>query len=500
MKHIVLCSDGTGNNDIKARGTNVFKLYEAVDIQGHKLNGRLIPQVAYYDDGVGTSRFLPLKIIGGAFGWGFTQNVKDLYIELVHVYEPGDKLFLFGFSRGAYTARTLAGLIQYCGVLRSENLTGDEIRKGVDACWKAFSKEAFKEGDIEKGERCNRLPPAVERESAGQRRKGLGAIIDDTKVPFGEVKISFLGVWDTVGALGAPSATLRTIINWFHPLRFSELTLGGQVDRACHAISIDDERRTFAPELWNEKGGDDRRISQVWFAGVHSNVGGGYPKQGISLVTLDWMMTEAAKQQLRFIPADRESVRARRDVNDKLYDSRAGLAMYYRWNPRNIAALCRAHNMGKPKIHESVLERIANGSDGYAPGNIPFDCEIVTTDSPPHTSSWPSEELLRQIESEIRRGTVGHSESPLAKMARTIQSGKHCYNVFLGATLIVLGLLSKAPYLWWAVLIFAVGVGAILLYWSDQLVDKRLADEYSMTWNAHRRSLRLLLRNHETLE
>ena len=113
-KNIVLCSDGTGNTAIKARGTNVFKLYEAVDIQGHKYDQTLKPQVAFYDDGVGTSRLTPLKLIGGAFGFGFRKNVKDLYTELAHVYEPGDHIYLFGFSRGAYTVRALSGMIEYC--------------------------------------------------------------------------------------------------------------------------------------------------------------------------------------------------------------------------------------------------------------------------------------------------------------------------------------------------------------------------------------------------
>ncbi len=100
-KNIVLCSDGTSNTAIKARGTNVFKLYEAVDIQGLKFDSKLTPRVAFYDDGMGPSRLAPLKLIGGAFGYGFRKNVKGLYTELVHVYAPGDHIFLFGFSRGA---------------------------------------------------------------------------------------------------------------------------------------------------------------------------------------------------------------------------------------------------------------------------------------------------------------------------------------------------------------------------------------------------------------
>ena len=142
-KNIVICSDGTGNTAIKARGTNVFKLYEAVDIQGHKYDQTLKPQVAFYDDGVGTSRLTPLKLIGGAFGFGFRKNVKDLYTELAHVYEPGDHIYLFGFSRGAYTVRALSGMIEYCGILDIKKVGYESLKKRVHQCWTAFRQEAF---------------------------------------------------------------------------------------------------------------------------------------------------------------------------------------------------------------------------------------------------------------------------------------------------------------------------------------------------------------------
>ena len=113
MKNIILCADGTGNNDVKARGTNVFKLYEAIDRNGHKSDSTATPQVAFYDDGVGTSKFIPLRLLGGAVGWGFSQNIKDLYTELAHAYELGDKIYLFGFSRGAYTVRNIEDVSQW---------------------------------------------------------------------------------------------------------------------------------------------------------------------------------------------------------------------------------------------------------------------------------------------------------------------------------------------------------------------------------------------------
>src|SRR4051812_17949846 len=99
-KNIVVCSDGTGNTTIKGRGTNVFKLFEAVDVNGHRWDPHLVPQLAFYDDGVGTENFKPLKILGGAAGVGLSRNVRELYKEVARVYDPGDQIYMFGFSRG----------------------------------------------------------------------------------------------------------------------------------------------------------------------------------------------------------------------------------------------------------------------------------------------------------------------------------------------------------------------------------------------------------------
>ena len=103
-KNIIICSDGTGNTAIKNRGTNVFKLFEAIDLNGHRTSPNLCAQIALYDDGVGTESFLPLKLLGGAFGWGLKRNVVKLYTGLVRIYDPGDRIYLFGFSRGAHRA------------------------------------------------------------------------------------------------------------------------------------------------------------------------------------------------------------------------------------------------------------------------------------------------------------------------------------------------------------------------------------------------------------
>jgi len=504
-KNIVLCSDGTGNIDIKSRGTNVFRLYEAVDIQGHKIDPSLQPQVAFYDDGVGTSQFLPLRIVGGAFGWGFTRNVKHLYTELVHVYQPGDKIYLFGFSRGAYTVRALCGLIEYCGILDLNRCGMDKLKNQVDECWRVFRKEAFKRATQPQRERSKPSNEDDERERA--RRDRLGAVIHDRYAPNGAIPIEFLGVWDTVGAVGAPFDELREILNWIYPMRFSELTPSSHIKRACHALSVDEQRRTFQPELWNEKNIVNTKVDQVWFAGVHSNVGGGYPKQGLSLVALDWIMAESEKYGLRFIQADREYVRTHQDVHGKLYDSRAGLGMYYRWEPRDIAKLCRLHEAGPPKIHISLFERIANGTDAYAPGNIPFDCEVVTTNG---SIKWPSVGVLPELGQLMAKLRPGHSQSalvysPLNAVRRTIISGKLSYYLFLAASMLAIvppqWLIYPLTIYQWELpkQYFAMGLpmGALILagaimMWATR-VDRVLEDIYKKFWKEEREVLRKLL-------
>lgn len=505
-KNIVLCSDGTGNTAIKARGTNVFKLYEAIDIQGHKYDPTLTPQVAFYDDGVGTSRLAPLKLIGGAFGFGFGKNVRDLYTELVHVYEPGDHLYLFGFSRGAYTVRALSGLIQYCGILDSKKVGHDSLKRCVNDCWTAFRREAFQR--VSESQRHDNQPAADTSMEDRKRRENFGAILDDRHLPDGAVTIDFVGVWDTVGAVGMPHERLRALFNWIYPMRFSELTPSSRIKRACHALSLDDDRRTFHPELWNEKGIRATQVDQVWFAGVHSNVGGGYVKHGMSLVALDWMMAEAERCGLRFIQADRDYVRTHQDVHDELYNARAGLGVYYRWEPRDLVTLCREHHITYPKIHVSVLERIANGTGCYAPITLPHQCLVVRTND---ERSWPSDETLWAIEKQVahvEKGGIGQEKngSLLDEMDRDIASGKWSYRIFLAASIPAIAWWYNLPPFPQAVETIAqwcpypnlvIGgiyacVGLLVWGWSKR-VDNRMEFVAQNHWQRHRQALRSIL-------
>ena len=362
-KNIIICSDGTGNTSIKGRGTNVFKLFEAVDVNGHRTDVSLTPQVAFYDDGVGTSDWKLLKILGGAFGIGLSRNVRQLYKELVRIYDGGsdpDQIYLFGFSRGAFTVRTLAGFIANQGILpRQAKDTPETLDRRIKDAYKAY-RQCYRPA-LWRTWPWYKLFPLPKRASAE-----------------GKPPIRFLGVWDTVDAVGLPFHVADIWNKLVYQFKFDNRDLARNVEQACHALAIDDERAAFSPLLWNQPPGETR-IEQVWFAGAHSNVGGGYPKQGMSLVSLDWMMEKASHAGLRFLHSDRQFCREHLNGDDKLYDPRAGVGVFYRWKPRDITELSRVAGIERPAIHISALERVAHGTEDYVPGNIPDVLDIFPT-------------------------------------------------------------------------------------------------------------------------
>lgn len=366
-KSIVICSDGTGNIANKNRGTNVFKLFEAVDLNGHRMDPDLTPQVALYDDGVGTESFKPLKLLGGAFGFGLGRNVRQLYKELSRIYDEGDQIYLFGFSRGAFTVRSLAGMIATCGIIDAASIPeAGQLHANVKREYRQYRRCYVTALQKLFGRKPARITPDIPREKYRVRAS----------------RVRFVGVWDTVDAVGLPFHLGDLYNNLISRYKFPDRKLSSKVDQACHALSIDDERETFAPVLWDEldeNGEKDDRIEQVWFAGAHSNVGGGYPKQGMALVALDWMMAKARLAGLRFIPFDEELYRDHGNVDDKLYDPRAGAGVFYRWKPRNIANLCETSGIRNPLVHMSALERVAHGTEDYAPGNLRDGSRVTYT-------------------------------------------------------------------------------------------------------------------------
>jgi uncharacterized protein (DUF2235 family) len=215
-KNIVICSDGTGNTAIKGRGTNVFKLYEAVDTNGHRSDPSLTPQMAIYDDGVGNEDFRPLKIFAGITGFGLARNIRLLYQSLVRVYDPGDSIFLFGFSRGAFTVRALAGLISKCGVLDSSKLTTTHaLNRAVRHAYRVHRQDYRTSLSKWLGFKPNRKLIARFRTRYWRHE---------------DVRIRFIGVWDTVDAVGVPWHISDYINLTIHRFKFPDQKMVGCAD------------------------------------------------------------------------------------------------------------------------------------------------------------------------------------------------------------------------------------------------------------------------------
>ena len=391
-KRIIVLSDGTGNSAAKVWRTNVWRIFESLDL-------RKSDQVAVYDDGVGTSSFKPMALLGGAFGFGLKRNVLGLYKFLCRNYrskqdyeklaqerqdqsvEPADdEIFLFGFSRGAFTVRVLTGLVLNQGLVHFNSEV--ELDRKARAAYRAYRSSRYSGWSLERPLRFIRNLLASHTHSSAER-------------PVHHIR--FIGVWDTVAAYGSPVEEMTLgFSKYIWPLELPDHTYDPRVLKARHALAIDEERTSFAPELWEEAGGQlpsntkDELLSQVWFSGVHANVGGGYPDDSLANVSLSWMMAEAADCGLQFKKwpeADPDAVKhvnASQDKDGRLYDSRAGIGGYYRYGPRRIASLCAsATSKGAkaplPKIHETVFARVLVGAHLYAPIGLPSEYAVVRT-------------------------------------------------------------------------------------------------------------------------
>jgi uncharacterized protein (DUF2235 family) len=273
-KRLVVCCDGTWNTPDDVKGgvrtpTNVTKLALGVAPVDPATD---TPQITFYHRGVGTGRWERLR--GGAFGFGLSRNICQAYRFLVQHYEPGDQLFFFGFSRGAYTARSTVGLVRNSGILR---------RQHIDRIGEAYALYR------ERGR--HRHPTSIE---AQLFRRTYAH----------EPRIHFIGVWDTVGALGIPLSGLRLVHRFNRRWQFHDTTLSSHVDNAFHALAIDEKRGAFTPTLWDQQpNAGGQRLEQVWFAGVHSDVGGGYRDPSLSEIPLLWMVERARECGLAFQPA-----------------------------------------------------------------------------------------------------------------------------------------------------------------------------------------------------
>lgn len=328
-KRLVICADGTWNRpeeDLqKDVPTNVLRLARAVK----PFAGDGQPQHVFYDWGIGSYHD---SVIGGMTGRGLHKNIIDGYRYIVQNYTPGTRLYLFGFSRGAYTVRSLCGLINNCGIL-----------KRPDA---RLIQQAFDH---------------YKKTSADYAPAGAASVKFRADHSHDSREVHFVGAWDTVGALGVPFSLMGL---FDRKDEFYDTKLGSNVRIARHALAIDERREDFEPTLWLPRDGLD--LQQVWFAGAHSDIGGGYPpdKNGrlASDHPLQWMIDEAAKAGLELEDHLQQSIRL--DSLAKIHNSRRHIFRFSRPLIRPLQ-----HRDIPTSIHPSAMERYRR-DPGYKPDNM----------------------------------------------------------------------------------------------------------------------------------
>jgi len=328
-KRIVICADGTWNRpekDLKEDfPTNVLKLARAIKPIGEDQ----VPQQVFYDWGVG-SYYDP--VAGGVTGKGLHKNIMDDYRYIVQNYSPGDELYFFGFSRGAYTIRCLCGLINNCGILK---------RPDAQLIQQAFNH--------------------YKKSGAAHAPEGNASIKFRNEHSHESREVSFVGVWDTVGAMGIPISFLGLFDD---KDEFYDTKIGRNVGVARHALAIDEHRTDFMPTVWELR--ENMDLQQVWFAGAHSNVGGSYKpdKDGslLSDITLGWMAKQAQASGLA-IEAHLEQ-NLRQNPMATLHNSRRS---FYRIKEKYHRQI--NHEKGPILIHQSVKSRW-DQDPKYRPKNL----------------------------------------------------------------------------------------------------------------------------------
>ena len=354
-KRIVICCDGTWNTP--AQPTNVVKLLRS--IKPYSDDGK--HQVVFYDQGVGT--YNPVdKFIGGAFGKGLEQNVLDAYRFIVHNYQQGDELYCFGFSRGAYTARALGGMLHSIGLLAKDEL------HNLPAAYQYY-----------------RTPP-VKR---------------DTQLYTRNLKpdIKLMAVWDTVGALGAPTPILGRFTQSL--VGFFDTRLSPEIKNAYQALAIDERRGVFQPALWTGDINSDQTVEQTWFAGVHSDVGGGYEQATLSNMALSWIAHKSKALGLDF---SHEYLSYEGEMHESdLHES-------YTWAYGAMEKLGVKEGVRQLQgdldnppiniaIHESVIQRM-EAVDSYQPMNFVNTLPIARTDERRHFTRLKTSQLQGLVQTD----------------------------------------------------------------------------------------------------
>jgi uncharacterized protein (DUF2235 family) len=322
MKRIVLCFDGTWNKpadenlpEDRQVETNVCRFFRSVE----KTAPDGAEQLPWYDEGVGSKWYN--RYVGGSIGVGLEKNILDGYKFLAQQYADGDEIYVLGFSRGAYTARSLVGLLRNCGLVYNKQL----------ALRMAMAYGIYRVRD-----------DGPDSETAKAFRANFAR----------EVPIRFLGVWDTVGALGIPLDIIEPVKKRFY--EFHDTRLSKIVQNAYHALAIDEHRDIFDACLWNPDTAPEQALEQRWFIGAHCDVGGGYAKRELSDIALRWMQDKASALGLALKPVSTGADNFRGEFHDSYAEFLHGL--HAKKNARHYRIVA-ATQYGNEAIDESVARR-----------------------------------------------------------------------------------------------------------------------------------------------
>ncbi|MBD2308523.1 DUF2235 domain-containing protein [Chroococcidiopsis sp. FACHB-1243] len=408
MKRLIVCCDGTWQNLSSPYPTNVVKIAQAIE----PIDSNGIPQLVFYDEGIGAGNQAEKllaradRILGGAFGIGIDTNIQDAYRFLCLNYEIGDEIYLFGFSRGAYTVRSLAGLIRCTGglllrqnireapymyqIYRDRQLTLQEKEKfrqvpriPQKGAYSSEAEQVYQQQDrlyqecrdrayqIYRDRRFLSLEEATEnpdsektRQDLQQKEEKVRELLNRAQIPLlgdresrREVKITLLGCWDTVGALGVPDRipVLSRLIN--RKYKFHDTYLSSIIQNALHAIAIDEIRRVFnvTPMQKSSRAGD-QTLEQVWFPGAHGCTGGGsWNETGLSDAALAWMMDRITGLGLK-LEFDRTAVEGGINYNYRAaFNNEADI--FYRLAGGHWREITGVANLESAQFHESVKNR-----------------------------------------------------------------------------------------------------------------------------------------------
>ncbi len=288
-KNIVILVDGTGQDGSVKYPSNISKLYQMLEISDK--------QMALYIPGVGSGW---KKLTGNAFGNGTSNKILECYKFLCDNYTPGDKIYLFGFSRGAAIVRSLSGFINLMGIMNFLFAYNNPIMPAYDIY------------SIKDEEKRNKKAAICRKKFTWRARQNRHY----PEIP----RIKFLGVWDTVSALATPNDFLNGIIDKIPAFKhsFHNFKLCENVENAYQALAIDEERKAFAPLIWDSHIRKGQTMEQVWFKGSHTDIGGGYKEAGLSDITLEWMVNNATDNGLLINP--NHTIKINPDTNDIMHD------------------------------------------------------------------------------------------------------------------------------------------------------------------------------------